>query len=103
MKNAIDAKLLPGARWSILRTLHVGGHLGATEVMIREVVVSEFLGATHRFVRDQLDYLESRKLVTIERSEVDPWRAKLTRHGHDVADYQVECERGIRRPPRMDG
>ena len=27
----IDETMLPGARWDILRTLKVGGHLGATE------------------------------------------------------------------------
>ena len=82
----IDEAMLPGARWDILRTLKVGGHLGVTK----------------RWIRDQLAYLESRKLIGIERSEVEPWRAVLTRHGHDIADYQVECEPGIRRPPRTE-
>lgn len=96
----IDQAMLPGARWDILRTLRVGGHLGATETMIRDVLVAGYLGVTRRWIRDQLDYLESRGLITIRRSEVDAWCATLSRRGYDIADYQVECEAGIRRPPR---
>ena len=97
----IDEKLLPSARWAILRTLRVGGHLGATETMIREVLVTDYLGITARWIRDQLAYLESRKLIAIERSEIEAWRATLTRHGSDIVDYQVDVCPGIRRPPRL--
>ena len=96
----IDEALLPRARWSILRTLHVGGHLGATEEMIHAVLTGEFIGVTRQWIRQQLDYLQSRKLVSVERSEIAPWRAKLERHGYDIVDYQVECLPGIQRPPR---
>ena len=99
--SLIDERFVPGIRWAILRTCRVGGHLGATEAMIREVVVVDYLGADRKFIRDQLDYLEKRKLVSIHRSEIEPWRVTLTRYGYDVADYQVACEPGIRRPPRL--
>ena len=69
--------------------------------MIREVLVSDYIGITKRWIRDQLAYLESRKLVQIERSEVRAWRAQLTRHGSDIVDYQVEVCPGIARPPRL--
>lgn len=96
----IDERMLPSARWAILRTLKVGGHLGATETMIREALIADYLGITSRWIRDQLAYLESRELVTIERSEIAAWRATLARHGSDIVDYQVECLPGIRRPLR---
>ena len=98
----IDERFLPGIRWAILRTCRVGGHVGATEIMIREVIAADYTAATRDFVRDQMHYLEARKLVDIHRSEIDPWRAVLTRYGYDVADYQVACEPGIRRPPRIE-
>ena len=101
--NAIDKKLLPGMRWSVLRTIHVGGHLGATEIMVREVLAAEFIGVTREIVRDQLDYLEKRKLIELERSEIHPWRASLTRYGYDIAEYQRDVEPGISRPPRVEG
>ena len=97
----IDENLLPSARWAIMRTLRVGGHLGATEIMIREALVGDYLAITKRWIRDQLVYLESRKLVAIERSEIEAWRAELTRHGSDIVDYQVPVCAGIRRPPRL--
>lgn len=100
MHSVISETMLPGVRWALLRTLRVGGHLGATETMCRDVIAAEYLGATAKDVRDQLHYLETRKLITIARSEVEPWRATLTRYGYDVADYQIDCEAGIRRPPR---
>ena len=100
MDLGVDARHLPGMRWDILRTLRVGGHLGATESMIRDVLTAGYVGVTQRVIRDQIDYLERRKLVEVNRSELDPWRLTLTRHGYDVADYQVVCDAGIRRPSR---
>ena len=97
----IEDKLLPGVRWSILRTVHVGGYLGATETMIGDVLRSEYLGVTSDCVRDQLAYLEKRELVNLERSELYPWRVTLDRYGQDVVEYQVECDAGVARPPRL--
>ncbi len=86
-------------RWSILQTLQVGGHLGATEPMIQAVFQDLFPRLSgQRMIRDQLSYLEGRKLVSIERSEIKPWRAKLTRHGIDLVEYTIDCEPGIARP-----
>ncbi len=97
----IDETTAPAARWAILRTLRVGGHLGATETMVREVLLADWLGITRQWIRDQLAYLEARRLIAIERSEVRAWRATLTRAGYDVVEYQVDVEPGIRRPPRL--
>ena len=99
--NVVHESLLPSARWSVLRTIGVGGHLGATETMIYDVLRFEYLVISRQWVRDQLHYLASRGLVEIERSEVHPWRATLSRHGQDLYDYQVDVEPGITRPPRI--
>ena len=96
----LDEKALPSVRWSILRTLECAGHLGATETMVKSVLDTEFFGVTQKIMRDQITYLETRDLVTVARSEVDPWRVNLDRYGWDVAQYQVDCDPGIRRPPR---
>ena len=40
--------------------------------------------------RDELHYLKQRGLIEIESSEVSLWRARLTRYGYDLADYQPE-------------
>ncbi len=91
-------KIVGSLRWDILRTLRVGGHLGATEKMILPVLRAAYLDVTRHGLRDQLVYLESRALITLNRSDLHPWSATLTRHGYDVADYQVACDAGIDRP-----
>ncbi|MDE0718423.1 MAG: hypothetical protein OXH64_10855 [Rhodospirillaceae bacterium] len=98
MADPTHLKMLPGIRWEILRTLHVGGRLGATEPMLQRVIDAAYIGVTRDALRDQLDYLEKRKLIDVERSELDPWRASLSRHGTDLAEYRVDCEPGIARP-----
>ena len=100
--SALSPRQIAGLRWAILRTVMVGGYLGATDAMAVNVARAEYLGVTTQDVRNELDYLESRKLVTLERSEIEPWRVKLTRYGRDVVDYQVDVEPGIDRPPFID-
>ncbi len=94
---------LEGGRWEILRVLHVGGHIGATEAMILATLRAMWLDLSRDWVRNQLDYLESRTLVLIERHAIKPWHAKLTRYGWDVATYVVDCEPGVARPPKYWG
>ena len=100
-----DDALLPHARWSIIRTLGIGGmRMGATDKMILEVVNAEYVPPVDReWVRDELLYLEDRRLVHIERSEINPWRATLTRYGSDIYHYQIPVEEGIARPNRHIG
>ena len=100
MKDSLSQTHIVGLRWAALRTIMVGGHLGATDRMCLDVARAEYLGVTYERIRTELDYLESRKLIEIERSDAHPWRAKLTRHGRDFVDYEIAAEPGIARPPR---
>ena len=102
MRDGLDQAHIAGMRWTILRTLMVGGHMGATDKMCLDVCRAEYIGVSKDRVRTELDYLESRKLVAIERSQAHPWRAKLTRHGRDFVDYEIEAKPGITRPPLHD-
>ena len=102
MKDHLSQAHIAALRWTVLRTLMVGGHLGATEKMCLDVARAEYLGVTAERVRTEFDYLESRRLIEIERSEVRSWRAKLTRAGRDLVDYEVDVEPGIARPPLLD-
>lgn len=94
---------LESGRWEILRVLHVGGHIGATEAMVLATLRALWIEVSQSWVRDQLAYLEARRLIEIDRPELEPWRAKLTRHGWDVATYVVDCAPGIARPRRYWG
>lgn len=102
MKDSLTQAHIAALRWTILRTLMVGGHVGATEKMCLDVARGEYIGVTAERIRNELDYLESRKLIEIEKSELRAWRAKLTRHGRDVVDYEVDVAPGITRPPFLD-
>ncbi len=95
-----DPVLLPSLRWTIMRTIMVGGHLGATDRMCKEVAAAEFMGVTRQLVRNEIKYLEDRGLTDVTRSEVSAWRMTLNRHGRDIVDYTVPCLPGIARPER---
>lgn len=102
MIDSLSQAHIAGLRWTILRTLSIGGHIGATDTMCLDVARAEYIGVAMQRIRLEIDYLESRKLIEVERSEVRAWRAKLTRHGRDLVDYEVDVEPGITRPPRLD-
>ncbi len=102
MLDSMRQAHIAALRWTILRTMKVGGHLGATEKMCLDVARAEYIGVTAERVRTEFDYLEARGLIEIERSDIRAWRAKLTRPGRDVVDYEVEVEPGITRPPFLD-
>lgn len=90
-------------RWVMLVAVNAGGHLGTTEDMILAALRPSWLDVHRGWVRDELAYLETRQLVEIERHPIKPWRATLTRHGHDIVDYTVDCEPGIERPCKYWG
>ena len=94
---------LESGRWEILRACRIAGHEGVTDHMLLMTLRALWVSMHMKWVRDEVDYLASRKLLTVTKSEVKPWRAKLTRHGRDVVDYIVDCEPGIRRPRKTWG
>ena len=93
------AARVAGMRWTILQAISYGTHLGATDAMILPAVLLRWLDASQLELRREIDYLETRGLVTTERNEIHPWRCRLTRYGRDLVDYTVDCDPGIARPP----
>ena len=91
---------LPAVRWDMLRVINNAGHLGATEPMFLQVLRSFYWFVDQKLIRNQIHYLEERRLITSERSEINPWNVHMTNHGHDVYEYRVECHAGIARPRR---
>ena len=92
-----------GGRWIILQTIYVGGRAGASEDMMLPPLRSSWLGIDRGWLRDEMDYLERRELVVVDRHELDPWWARLTRTGTDLVEYTIPCEPGIARPPKYWG
>lgn len=90
-------------RWNIILTLNNARPIGAAEDLILSVVQAISPDATPVEVRRELDYLEERELVKIERLPTGRWVADLTRHGVDLAEYTVDCDPGIARPAKYWG
>lgn len=85
-------------RWLILLTLYNARPIGAYEEVVLTVAQSVYPDATALEVRRELDYLNDRVLVTIDKQPSGRWHAELTRHGVDIAEYTVDCQPGIARP-----
>lgn len=85
-------------RWLILLTLNNARPLGAFEEVVLAVAQSVYPDATALEVRRELDYLNDRMLVTLDKQPSGRWHAELTRHGVDIAEYTVDCQPGIARP-----
>lgn len=102
MQNSIDhARLRREAlRWLILLTLNNARPVGAFEAVVLSVAQSEYPDATPLELRREMDYLDERELVKIDKQPSGKWFAELTRHGVDVAEYTVNCEPGIARPAK---
>jgi len=86
------------ARWVILLSLYSAQPIGTSEVIIRNAIEPVVPDITGLEIRRELDYLEERKLISVERRQV--WFAKINNHGIDVVEYTVDCHPGIARPKK---
>ena len=96
----MDKQRRESIRWILLLALNHARPYGAGEVLLLSVVQAEFPDATPLEVRRELEYLSGRALVEVRKAPDGPWRAELTRHGMDCAEYTTDCEPGIARPPK---
>ncbi len=88
-------------RWMLLLTLNnARASGGASETLLLQVVQSEYANATALELRSELDYLEERGLIKIERHPDGRWYADIGRYGIDVVEYTVDVEPGIARPKK---
>lgn len=86
-------------RWYLLVALNVSRPAGAGTQILLSVIQATYTDATEHEVRRELDYLEERKLVAIQKDPLNRWTCELTRYGIDIAEYTVDCGPGIARPP----
>lgn len=85
-------------RWFLLTSLNISRPMGMYTEALLPIVQATYGDATHQEVRRELDYLEDRELVVIQRDGMERWYSQLTRLGVDVVEYTVACEPGIARP-----
>ncbi len=87
-------------RWLILLTLNNARPIGAYEELVLATIQAMYPDGTALEVRRELDYLADRSLVDLRKEPAGRWFADLNRNGIDVAEYTVECDPGIARPPK---
>ena len=87
-------------RWMIILTLYNAAPVGAYEELVLATVQAMYPDATALEVRRALDYLFDRALITLVKEPAGRWFADLNRDGTDVAEYTVDCDVGIARPPK---
>lgn len=91
-------------RWILLVALNnarAGG--GASEALLLQVVQGEYADATPVEIRAQLDYLEERGLIKLDKRPDGRWIADIGRYGIDVVEYTVDVDPGIARPVKYWG
>lgn len=98
----IDAQKLrrEQMRWVLLLALNNARPVFAHESILLLTLQDIYPDTTERELRRELDYLNERDLVEIEKSPDNIWRSRLTRHGIDMAEYTIDCEPGIARPAK---
>lgn len=95
-----DRALRETARWYILVCVNAGRPHPVAETLILSALQGIPLQVTALDLRRELDYLEDRKLLALQRNEGAPWTAEMTRHGVDLVEYTVPVEPGIARPKK---
>ena len=51
-------------------------------------------------LRQQLEYLQDRRLLDLTKQPSGMWFADLNRLGVDIAEYTIDCQAGIARPEK---
>ncbi|MBS0212322.1 MAG: hypothetical protein JSR26_03960 [Proteobacteria bacterium] len=85
-------------RWILLLALNHARPYGCVEIVLQATAQGVYPDATALEIRRELDYLEDRQLITLEKAPHGTWHAELTRIGVDIAEYTIECDPGIARP-----
>lgn len=90
-------------RWLVLLAANINRPVHSTQPFLLQVIRAEYPDLTTLELRRELDYLESRKLLVIHTDPLNNIRIELTRDGVDVAEYTVDVDAGIMRPPYVSG
>ena len=85
-------------RWYLLLSLNVARPFGTTTTVLLAITQANYPDATEAEVRRELDYLDDRKLVTIDKHPTGRWLCELTHCGVDIVEYTVPVQPGIARP-----
>ena len=85
-------------RWYLLVAADVSRPQGSYVEQMHAIVRSVYADSTEHELKRELDYLQERELVKIERDGMDRWFVQITRHGIDFVERTIPAEPGISRP-----
>jgi len=89
-----------GMRWLFLTALNNARPIGAVDQLMLTVAQDMYPDTTANELHQQLEYLESKSLVEIEKRPDGHWHSKLSSFGVDVVEYTEHCPTGIARPQK---
>ncbi|XXQ69030.1 hypothetical protein ACKLNO_03995 [Neisseriaceae bacterium B1] len=89
-----------GMRWHLINTLNKARPYTSSEVFLLDVMRGIYPDVTALELRQQLEYLQDRKLVDLNKQPSGMWFADLNRLGVDIAEYTIDCQAGIARPEK---
>lgn len=81
-------------RWRLLKIAHTAGSVGVSETIIFQILNQLALPSDRPFVREQMQYLQGKNLIDIDRNE-SIWSIRPTVSGIDVVEGTVACPSGI--------
>ena len=87
-------------RWYILLALDKARPNKLVENIVLSTMQAIYPDTTAQEIRVQLDYLEARKMIELEKTPDNRWFAELNRLGIDLVEYTINCEPGIARPDK---
>lgn len=87
-------------RWILLSALWYARPYGTSEHVLLRTAQDIPLIVNPDLVRREMNSLESRGLIAIERDKSPLWHAKITALGEDVVEYREDAPKGIARPPK---
>lgn len=85
-------------RWMILDAVDQARPVGMHTEALLPIIRSVYRDVTQQEIRRELDYLEERELVSIEKDPLDNWSVNLKRYGIEIVQYTCECDPGVARP-----
>lgn len=89
-----------GMRWHLINTLNKARPYTSSEVFLLDVMRGIYPDTTQLELRQQLEYLQDRKLIDLTKQPSGMWFADLNRLGVDIAEYTIGCQAGIARPEK---
>ena len=89
-----------GMRWHLINTLNKARPYTSSETFLLDVMLGIYPNVTALELRQQLEYLQDRKLLNLTKQPSGMWFADLSRLGVDIAEYTIDCQAGIARPEK---